>query len=156
MQNKTIKASLSIAISLSAGAVGSIFTFSAIPTWYAQLHKPFFTPPNWIFGPVWTILYILMGISLFLIWKEKTSIERNRAMKLFFLQLILNIFWSIIFFGIKSPKYAFIEIILLLLSIIATAKYMFPLSKWASLLLVPYIFWVTFAMLLNFAVFLLN
>lgn len=151
-----VKLIISIAISLLAGAIGSIFTFQSIPTWYATINKPFFTPPNEIFGPVWTILYVLMGTALYLIWQSKEHKSKNQAYILFFSQLVLNTIWSILFFGLQSPFLAFVEIIILLLIIILTAKSFYRISKIAGLLLVPYIAWVTFASLLNFAVWILN
>lgn len=151
-----VKLFLSVAVSLLAGAIGSIFTFQSIPTWYATINKPFFTPPNEIFGPVWTALYILMGTALYIIWQSKEHKGKSQAYILFFSQLVLNTIWSILFFGLKSPFLAFVEIIILLLAILITAKCFYQISKIAGLLFVPYILWVTFASLLNFAVWILN
>jgi len=142
-----------------AGIVGSIFTFQSVRTWYVDINKPSFTPPSWIFGPVWTILYALMGISLYLIWKNHTknkSTQRTYALTFFFIQLILNTIWSIIFFGLQQPFYAFIEIIFLWVSILITIFYAFKVSKGAGYLLLPYLAWVSFASILNFAIFYLN
>lgn len=141
---------LSIGLCLGAGILGSFFTFSAIPEWYSTLNKPFFSPPNWIFGPVWTALYILMGISLYLIWQKK------KVPLVFWIQLILNAVWSIIFFRLKNPGLAFIDIVVLWIAIILTIKYFYPISKLAGYLLIPYLLWVSFAAILNYAILILN
>lgn len=143
-----------------AGILGSIFTITSIPTWYATLDKPSFAPPNWIFGPVWTLLYFLMGISFFLIWKldgqkstskSSPSTEKRLSLvkKYFLAQLVLNFIWSPVFFGLKSPSLALFIIIALWVAIILTMKKFYPLSKPASYLLLPYLLWVSFATLLN-------
>lgn len=156
MQIKWLSFLICIIVCLLAGAIGSFFTFESIPTWYASINKPFFTPPNWIFGPVWTTLYILMGISLYIVWQSKQSNNRTFALVFFSTQLILNTLWSILFFGLQAPLLAFVGIILLLFAILLTARYSYFVSKRAGYLFIPYICWVTFASLLNFAVFLLN
>lgn len=143
---------LSIALCLGAGIIGSFFTASAIPTWYATLVKPSFSPPNWIFGPVWTTLYILMGISLYLVWTSKKKIVPN----IFWVQLILNASWSIVFFGMKNPELAFVNIIALWVVISLTIEKFSKISKTASYLLYPYLTWVTFALFLNFSIAELN
>lgn len=147
--------------SLLAGIIGSVFTTSAIPTWYATLVKPELSPPNWIFGPVWTTLYILMGIAAFLIWSSPAtdaSARKNRALALtlYCIQLVLNTLWSIIFFGLKSPGIALGEITLLWVTIAATIIAFGKISKPATWLLVPYILWVSFAGYLNYAIWMLN
>lgn len=134
----------------AAGIVGSLFTFSAIPTWYASLVKPSFNPPSWLFGPVWTVLYTLMGISLYLVWKNKS------AVKLFILQLVANSLWSIIFFGMKNIQLALIEIIVLLILVLATIKKFYRINKIAAYLLIPYLFWGGFASLLTYSLWILN
>lgn len=138
------------------GILGSIFTFSAIPNWYATLNKPFFAPPNWIFGPVWTLLYLLMGISFYLIWKQGLKKKQSEAAKYFFVQLALNFIWTPIFFGLKLPLLALCVIIAMWLAILMTIQKFFPLSNWAAYLLIPYLLWVSFASLLNGAIVLLN
>lgn len=150
--NKVIKYIISIFICLSAGLVGSVFTTPAIPGWYANLNKPSFSPPNSLFAPVWTILFILMGISLALIYNKKNKV----AVRIFAVQLILNTFWSILFFGLKSPGLAFVEIIFLWLAIILTIIKFYKISKPAAYLLFPYLLWVSFASFLNFTVYRLN
>jgi len=140
-----------------AGVIGSLFTVSSIPTWYASLNRPWFSPPNWVFGPVWITLYTLMGISLYLVWSKKDSakVERNVFIA-FFTQLILNALWSIVFFGLHSIAGAFIVIILLWLLITATILLFWRHSKTASILMIPYIIWVSFATILNFSYMTLN
>lgn len=146
---------IAIAVCQLAGAIGSLFTFSAIPNWYAALNKPFFSPPNYVFGPVWTLLYFLMGVSLYLIWVSKNN-HRKKALKIFFIQLTLNALWSIIFFGLKSPLLALLDIIALWISIILTIKAFSKISSAAAGLLIPYIAWVSFASLLNLFIVILN
>ncbi len=136
-----------------AGIIGSIFTFSSISTWYALLEKPFFTPPAWVFGPAWTILYALMGIALYLVWEKGIT---PKAMEFFGIQLTLNIVWSVLFFGLKNPLLAFIEIIGLWISILVTIIEFQRISSKAAWLLAPYLGWVTFAAVLNFFVWQLN
>ena len=155
--NDIIKLVISIIASFAAGGIGSLFTFKAIPTWYAGLKKPPYTPPNWAFGPVWTTLYILMGISVFLVWQN--GLATNGALlafTLFWIQLALNALWSIIFFGMKSKGGGVITIIVLWLLILATMITSFRVSEWAGALLIPYIVWVSIASYLNIGVWLLN
>lgn len=148
---------ISILICNAAGIIGSFFTSPTIPGWYASLVKPGFNPPGWIFGPVWILLYIMMGISLYLIWREGLEKKQNRIAAIMFgIQLILNSAWSIIFFGLHAPLVAFIEIIILWIAIAATIILFYRISKKASYLLLPYILWVSFAAVLNFAIFYLN
>lgn len=139
-----------IFICQSAGLIGSIFTFSAIPTWYLSLNKPSFSPPNYLFGPVWTILYTLMGISLYLTW------EKKKVVKLFWAQLVLNAAWSIIFFGLKNIGLALVEIFILWTLILALVVKTNKVNKVASYLLIPYLLWVSFATVLNLSLYLLN
>lgn len=149
-----IKLLLSIIICQLAGVVGAIFTTPQIKGWYSGLNKPSFNPPSWIFGPVWTTLFILMGVSLYLVWikGDKTIKARN----MFALQLVLNMFWSIIFFHYQSPGIAFAELILLWLVIILTIIKFYKFSKPAAYLLFPYILWVSFAGVLNYFIWILN
>ncbi len=140
-----------------AGIIGAVFTTSAIPTWYATLARPEFSPPNWIFGPVWTMLYALMGIAAFLIWQKGFSRKDVKiALSIFLVQLILNTLWSIIFFGLQNPGAAFVEIMFLWLAILATIIAFTKVSKPGAWLLVPYILWVTFAGYLNYSIWILN
>lgn len=148
----------SVIICEGAGLIGSIFTLSSIPTWYAALNKPAFSPPNWVFTPVWTTLYFLMGISLYLVWVKKVDKKslKGKAYQIFFAQLILNILWSIVFFGLKSPLAGFVVIVILWLSIIETIRRFAKVAKTASFLLYPYLIWVTLATILNFSIWVLN
>lgn len=145
----------SIVICQLAGVIGSFFTVSSVSTWYVTLNKPFFNPPNWLFGPVWITLYFLMGISLYLIWNNVDK-DTKSARIVFFIQLGLNTLWSLLFFGLKSPFLAFIEIIVLWLFILLNILFFYQKSKAASYLLIPYFVWVSFASVLNFSIFYLN
>ena len=139
------------------GILGSVFTVSSIPTWYATLNRPSFAPPNWIFGPVWTTLYLLMGVSFYLIWKQGWKKKKIRTAGNYFLaQLGLNFIWSPIFFGLRTPLIALLVIIAMWILIVMTIKKFYPLSKWAAYLLVPYLLWVSFATILNAAIAVLN
>jgi len=139
------------------GFIGTPFTISAIPTWYATLNKPFFAPPNWLFGPAWTLLYFLMGVSFYLIWKQDfKTLKAKIARKFFLAQLFLNLIWSPLFFGLRSPLLGLIDIVALWILIVVTINKMYPISKWASYLLIPYLLWVTFATTLNGAILILN
>lgn len=148
---------LSIFICESAGIIGSLFTMSAVRTWYLTLNKPFFNPPSWVFGPVWTLLYALMGVSAFLIWKagwKKRAVRE--ALSLFGVQLLINSSWSIVFFRMQSPLFGLFTIFALWLMIISCVLSFYRISKTASYLLIPYLFWVSFALCLNFAIVQLN
>ncbi|NTU73221.1 tryptophan-rich sensory protein [Candidatus Roizmanbacteria bacterium] len=148
---------LCIGISLFAGALGSLATFPSIPTWYATLHKPTYTPPNWVFGPVWTTLYILMGIALYLVFQKKTKkVERIRGIYLFFTQLALNVIWSVVFFGIHQIGGGCVVIVLLWLTIALTILNFYKISKPAAYCLVPYLVWTSYASFLNFSLLFLN
>jgi translocator protein len=152
-----IKLLIALAISYTAAAIGSVFTIDAIPTWYAALKKPFFIPPNWVFGPVW-LLYTLMGLSLYLVWNNKNmqSVEKKPAYSAFTFQLLLNIVWSFVFFGFKRPLVALIVILFLLVGILWTFVRFRKLDVLASWLLIPYLIWVSFASLLNLSIVILN
>ena len=148
----------SIALSQSAGVIGSVFTASSIPTWYASLEKPFFNPPNWLFGPVWITLYTLMGISLYLVWNTQRQAKKKDYFPvwLFLLHLVVNAAWSIIFFGAQNLLAGMITIVILLILIVQLIKLFYPIQKNAAFLLIPYLVWVSFATLLNFSLLLLN
>jgi tryptophan-rich sensory protein len=172
--NKIEKFIISVFICESAGIIGSFFTAPAISGWYDNLEKPFISPPNWVFGPVWTALFFLMGVSLYLVWtknwkakvsaKEKKqkiwnslskklwtgSWKEENAIAIFVLQLVLNVWWSVIFFGLQSPIVAFFEIIALWFAILYTIVNFYRISREAALLLLPYLIWVSFAAVLNF------
>jgi len=154
---KYIKLWLSIIFCLLAGAVGSLFTNPAIQNWYTTINKPSFNPPNWIFGPVWTILFILMGISLFLVWRKGLKKKDN---KLFFVVFIIHLFvnacWSLMFFGLGSPLAGFINIIILWIMILFLFWKSHHIDIRASWLLLPYLLWVSFATVLNASIWQLN
>jgi len=147
---------ISILIVFSFGFIGSFFTTSSITNWYAFINKPLFSPPNWIFAPVWTLLYILMGISAFLIWKKRDNLKTKQAFIFYGIQLILNALWSIIFFGMHNPGLALLEIIILWLFILITLIKFYKINKIAGLLFIPYLLWVSFASILNYAIWMLN
>ncbi|HUV46747.1 MAG TPA: TspO/MBR family protein [Candidatus Bathyarchaeia archaeon] len=151
-----IKLIASVVICQLAGVIGAFFTTPAISGWYKGLNKPAFNPPNWLFGPAWTFLYFLMGVSLYLVWNKKNSKQKKTALIFFVIQLGLNILWSIIFFGLRLPLVAFLEIIILWLFILLTIIKFFPISKKSAYLLIPYLLWVTFASVLNFYIVRLN
>jgi tryptophan-rich sensory protein len=147
----------SIVLCELVGLLGTPFTLSAIPSWYVTLNKPFFAPPNWLFGPVWTLLYFLMGVSFFLIWNQGWQKATVRKASYFFLaQLALNFIWTPVFFGLRAPLLGLVVILSLWLMIILTMRKFYPLSRPATYLLIPYIFWVSFATLLNGAIVVLN
>jgi benzodiazapine receptor len=151
-----LKLFLCILIPLTVGGLSGFFTASSIPSWYSTLIKPSFNPPNYLFGPVWTTLYILMGISFYLVHEGCSKEEKRKVMIVFSIQLILNFFWSIIFFLYQQPGLAAIEIVVMWLSIAYMIYVFYPIHKLASLLQVPYLLWVSFASVLNISIYLLN
>lgn len=159
MKRNLVQEGIALVVSLSlpfiAGGIGSMFTISSVSRWYVFLDKPVFAPPSWIFGPVWTVLYLLMGIAAFLVWRSKSK-YRNRALTLYGSQLVLNALWSVIFFGLRSPGWALIEIAFLWALIILTLRYFFRADRIAGYLFVPYLLWVSFALVLNEAIYRLN
>ena len=154
--NKIIKLLFLIIICEGVGFLGTIFTIPSIQGWYMTLQKAPFNPPSWIFGPVWTALYFIMAVALFLVLQKKLKKQRNFLIILFSVQLILNFFWSVIFFGLHLPLAAFIEIIFLWISIALLIVDFWKYSKTAAILLFPYLLWVSFASILNLSVALLN
>lgn len=152
-----LKLVFSLVICQFAGLLGSIFTTPNIGNWYAYLNKPIFSPPNWIFAPVWTFLYLTMGLSLFLVWvKAKDAKEINLAFIFFIIQLMLNIAWSLVFFGLNSILGGVIVVILLIAAVLFTIIKFFKISEIAGILLIPYLLWVSFASILNIAIYFLN
>lgn len=143
----------SIGVCQLAGVVGGLFTASSVSTWYLTLDKPWFNPPGWLFGPVWITLYALMGIALYLVWKEGLE---QKATAFFIAQLLLNIAWSALFFGLQKPWLAFIEILALWAMILATMLSFRKISGTAAYLFIPYLAWVTFAAVLNLSLAMLN
>lgn len=140
----------------AVGIISTPFTISAIPSWYANLNKPFFSPPNWLFGPAWTLLYFLMGLSVYNIWILKANKKTNEAINYFLVQLGLNFIWTPIFFVLRAPAVGLAVIISMWLMILFTIKKFLAINKTAGYLLYPYIAWVTFATALNFAIVVLN
>jgi tryptophan-rich sensory protein len=152
-----LKAAICIIGCEAAGMIGTVFTISAIPTWYSTLIKPALNPPSWVFGPAWTTLYALMGIAAFLIWKkgfEKKEVKS--ALRVFGLQLALNAIWTPVFFGLHNPGFAYFIIVALWFSIIWTMIKFYKINKTATYLLIPYILWVSFAAYLNLKIWTLN
>ncbi|MCX6702967.1 MAG: tryptophan-rich sensory protein [Candidatus Wolfebacteria bacterium] len=178
--NNFFKLVIAVAISEAVGAIGAIFTIPSVSGWYATLIKPELNPPAWLFGPVWIMLYALMGISLYLVWKNNWKIrnhilekrrkpwnrlserfwtgswQKQNVIAIFILQLALNILWSFIFFGLKFPMLAFFEILALWFAILYTIVNFYRISKASAYLLIPYILWVSFAAYLNYSIFILN
>ena len=144
------------AIVFAAGAIGSIATATNVDGWYATIEKPFFNPPNWVFGPVWTLLYFWMGTSLYLVWTAPHNARKKSALTIFGLQLMANALWSLVFFGLHAPWAGAGIIVVLLAGIIATIIALWPISRPAALLLLPYAAWVSFATVLNVSVAILN
>jgi translocator protein len=155
MMNKIWKLVISLIIPFFASVIGGFFTASSVSTWYVTLNKPFFNPPSWVFGPMWTFLYFLMGISLYFVWINKAK-NKKSAFTIFGIQMFLNAVWSVLFFGFQNPLFAFIEIILLWFAILFMIIYFYRINKTSAYLLIPYILWVSFAAVLNFSIFILN
>jgi len=152
-----VKLVLFVAFCEMVGVVGAFFTTSSIPTWYAGLRKPELAPANWVFGPVWTTLYGLMGVSLFLVWSKTLGKGFGRlAIAVFIMQLVLNVLWSYLFFGLQSPFLGVVEITILWLTIAATVAFFSRISRIAGLMLLPYLGWVSLAAYLNYMIFILN
>jgi len=147
---------LSIVIAQSAGFLGSIFTVTGLQSWYGDLIKPFWNPPNWLFAPVWTLLFTLMGIASYIVWRSSQRKEARKALILYLVHLPVNILWSILFFGLQSPFLALIEIIIMWWLILLIIIKFYKINKNASYLLIPYLCWVSFATMLNGAIWLLN
>jgi benzodiazapine receptor len=155
--NAIVKLVICIIACFAAAGFGSIFTSKAIPDWYRGLKKPPYTPPNWVFGPVWTVLYILMAVSVFLVWQKGLAAPGvTTAFTLFWIQLAANAIWSYVFFARRSVIGGIINIIILWLLILATVITSFPVSTIAGILLLPYILWVSIAMYLNIGIWVLN
>lgn len=157
MKLKAIKLIVSILVCQGAGIIGGLFNSASIKTWYVTLKKPVFNPPNWVFAPMWISLYLLMGIALYLVWiADIPAREKFWALTLFGAQLVLNILWSYFFFYLQSPLSGLIDIAVLWILILLTIVKFYPLDRTAALLLTPYILWVTYAAVLNYALWHLN
>jgi tryptophan-rich sensory protein len=151
-----VKLLVSLLLPLGVGGVAGMFTASAIPTWYATLARPSFAPPNWLFGPAWTVLYIAMGISLFLVWNSEPGKARTAAMVAFGVQLVLNFAWSFIFFYYKQLGLALIEIVAMWVAILVMMILFYQVRPLSAYLNIPYLLWVSFATALNFGFYKLN
>jgi len=157
MNKKGVYITVSILTCLIAGLIGSIATQSSVNTWYVTLNKPSFNPPNWIFAPVWTILFIMMGVAAGMVWSKGFHHKWVKtAMYHFVFQLLLNMLWSLVFFGLNEIFGALLIIISLLTLLIFTYKWFKVVNNWAAYLLVPYILWVSFALILNLCIWKLN
>lgn len=156
LRQRIVGALVAVLITLCAGLIGNLLGADAITTWYAGLDKPSWNPPNWIFGPVWTLLYVLMGIAVYLVWECTKDSSRRAALVVYGVQLGLNALWSILFFTFKQPALAFGEIVIMWIAIVATIILFWRVRPPAGVLLLPYIAWVIFASVLNFAVWQLN
>lgn len=157
MKFKPVAFIINIAITLSIGALGGLATAQSVKTWYPTLNKPSFNPPNWLFGPVWTSLYILIGVAAYLVWIKRDQITHfPRTVAVYFIQLILNLGWSFIFFYLHEIGFALAEILMLLAAIIINAVMFYKIDKWAGLIVIPYIIWVSFASFLTYNIFILN
>jgi tryptophan-rich sensory protein len=155
--SNAIKLLLAVAVSLAIGGLSGLATARGVDNWYPTLGKPSFNPPAWVFGPTWTVLYILMGVALFLVWRQGLDTTGVKlALTVFAVQFVLNALWSIIFFGMRSPAWAFAEILVLWLAIVATLWACWRVTPVAGRLLVPYLAWVSFAAVLNGSIWILN
>lgn len=157
IMNNTTKLIVSIVLTVGIGSLGGIFTAVEIQGWFLHLNKPSWNPPNWLFAPVWTCLYVMMGISFYLIWKAKVDADtKTWAIIIFIAQFALNFLWSFIFFKQHQVGWAFIEIVVMWLAILCSIIAFSRINKTAAWLLVPYISWVSFAAMLNYAIWMLN
>lgn len=155
--NNTTKLSISIVLTVGLGSLGGIFTAPEIPGWFLHLNKPLWNPPNWLFAPVWITLYLLMGISFYLIWKTKAEQDKKQwTIIIFIVQFALNTLWSFIFFKQHQTGWAFVEIVVMWLAILCTIIAFSRIHKTAAWLLVPYISWVSFAAILNYTIWRMN
>ena len=145
-----------IAVCFAVAAIGGAVTATSVGTWYQTIEKPFFTPPDWVFAPVWNALYMMMALSAFLVWRQSDGEQRRTALTFFAVQLMLNLFWSFIFFGAQAIGAAFIEIIALLIAISATTVHFWSIDRRAGLLFLPYLAWSGYATVLNGAIWWLN
>ena len=156
LTKQTIGLVVFVALCLGAAALGSAATVPRIEGWYAALDKPSWTPPDWVFGPVWTVLYLAMAVAAWLVWRQKGWSGARVPLTLFGVQLALNVAWSWLFFGLRSPGLGFADIILLWMAIVATLVAFWRRSAVAGLLFVPYLAWVTFAAVLNYSIWQMN
>lgn len=153
---KTIKLIICILLPLLVGGISGFATATSINDWYVNINKPSFNPPNYLFGPVWTTLYILMGVSFYMILQTASHDMRKKAVNIFSIQLLLNFCWSFIFFNFQLPGFAFAEIIIMWISILTMIIIFYKINKTAALLQIPYLMWVSFASVLNGSIWYLN
>jgi len=153
---KYIRLAVSIIVPLLVGFIGSFFTSKSVNSWYKTLNKPSFNPPNWLFAPVWTILFILIGLSFYLVWSANFGSSKWLAIGIFSLNLLLNLLWSLLFFGLGKFFFAFIEILILWIVILINTIVFYGISQLAGILLIPYLLWVSFASILNYYIYILN
>lgn len=156
INRKYVRFLICLAIVAVAAVIGSLVTFPNITGWYAGLNKPFFSPPNWLFGPAWTLLYVMMAVSLYMVWNARYRKSKQAAFLVFGVQLVLNTTWSVVFFGLQSTWGGVGVIVAMWLAIGATIWLFWPISRAAAYLLVPYLLWVSFATGLNISVAILN
>lgn len=147
---------VSLMLCLAVASMGSRFTIPQIDSWYAALRKPSWTPPNWLFGPVWLALYVGMAVSSWLVWRERGFSGAALPLFVFAVQLALNAAWSALFFGLQNPAAALVDIVLLWFAILLTAVLFWPINAWAAALMIPYLLWVSFAAALNFQIWRMN
>lgn len=145
-----------LVICLMVELLGGWFTEMGVKTWYPTIQKPTWVPPNWVFGPVWTVLYIMMAFSLWLVWKEPTTAPKAMAYRLFAAQLCVNLIWSALFFTFECPLCALIDIVVLWLLVAWTIASFYAIRPLAGFLLIPYLLWVSYAMALNASIWYLN
>jgi tryptophan-rich sensory protein len=156
MSGNKLSLAVFIGICLAVELISGRFTASSVGTWYVGLNKPTWTPPGWVFGPVWTALYISMGVAAWIVWRERSSSFAHAALWMFGLQLALNGLWSFVFFGLRQPGWGLVDIGLLWASLAATTFLFFRVNSTAGLLLVPYLLWVSFASMLNYSIWRMN
>lgn len=157
MKLKPLALILNVALTLGIGALGGWATAKSVQTWYPTLNKPSFNPPNWLFAPVWTSLYIIIGIAAYLVWIKRDKVQHfARTVAIYLIQLILNLSWSFIFFYLHEIGFALAEIIFLLIMIVVNATVFYKIDKVAGLLFIPYIIWVSFASFLTYNIYILN
>lgn len=155
--NQWFGLTVSIAACFLAASIGALATTGSVDSeWFVELNKPTWNPPNWLFGPVWSLLYLMMAVAAWLVWKQSGLGKAKPALCWFGFHLVLNVLWSVLFFGLQQPGWAFLEIVALWLSIVVSIVLFYPHSKLAAGLLVPYFLWVTFASFLNFTIWSLN
>ncbi len=154
--NRLVKLLISLVLPLLVGYIGSLFTSISLSSWYINLNKPSFTPPSWLFGPVWTALFILMGLAFYFLWEKGYTGKLFAPFMVYFGQLFFNLLWSAFFFGLRNPVLAFVDIVLLWILILINIVLFFRQRKLSGILLLPYILWVSFASVLTLAIVILN